>query len=73
MPVIWHTVLTGKFCHKFENKDTIFQMEVVLIMLLKLKNDFAVDRIDIRLNTGCFCGFIRYFRGAVPVFLGVAK
>ena len=29
MPVLWHTVLPGQFFCKIENKDTIFQMEVV--------------------------------------------
>ena len=43
MPGIWHTLITGKFCHQFENKDTIFQMVVNLMVLLKLKNDFDVD------------------------------
>ena len=29
MLIIWHTVMTGKFCRKFENKDNLFQMEGV--------------------------------------------
>ena len=29
MTVIWYTVLTGQFSRWFENKDNIFQVEVV--------------------------------------------
>ena len=38
MPIIWHTDLSRKFSLQFENKDTIFQIEAALMMLLELKN-----------------------------------
>ena len=43
MPVIWNTVMARQFYHQFENKYTIFHMEGVSIMLLKLKYSIGID------------------------------
>ena len=43
-PLIWKDVLNRRLYHQFETKDTIFQMEVVLMMLLALKDCVGIDR-----------------------------
>ena len=42
--MIWHTVITGYSSHQYENKDTIFQIEGFMMMLLELKKYFGVDK-----------------------------
>ena len=43
MLLIWHTVLNGQFSHIFENKDSIFHMKIVSVMLLELNDLFGVE------------------------------
>ena len=43
MLLICHTVLHGQIFSQFENKDTIFHMEVVSVMLLESKESIGID------------------------------
>ena len=43
MLLISHTGMHEQIHHNSENKDTIFQMEVDSMILLKLKNSFGID------------------------------
>ena len=44
MHVIWHTVIHRQISHQYKNKDTPFQMEGFLMMLMKLKGSVGINR-----------------------------
>ena len=43
MTLIFYTVLTGQFSCQFENKDNIFQMELVSMVLLEFNDSVLID------------------------------
>ena len=69
MHVIWHTVITDKFPHQFEKKDTHLHMEGFSMMLLDFKYPLLENTaMKIRLNWGSCSSCIKYFRGAMILF-----
>ena len=43
MTLMWHTVMPGLFYCQFENKDNIFQMEVVSMVLLEFNDSVLIN------------------------------
>ena len=73
MPLILYTVLPGQFSCQFQNKNNIFQMELVSMVLLELNESVLIDGIQIRLNLGSCSICMIYFRGAVVLLSGGCK